>query len=303
MTTTARTDVDEDRFVVVIGDALIDEIHLDDATTEFVGGAALNVAVGLATLGVPAKLIAMIGDDADGATIRKFLSEHGVDLIATVGRDGSSRGISDRVDGEPRYEFNSAARARRIEFGPLERDAIASAVLVVVSSFPFDDTSQSADLVGAIADPEKRLIIDPNPRQGMLARPEAFRENFDRIAGHSLLVKVGDDDSALLYGSTLDELESHLLAVGCPAILGTAGKDGAEIVTSNGVGSHEPIATLPGPIVDTMGAGDAVLASVTESILVDGLPKDESTWHRVIERAMRVAAATCRHEGALLRLP
>jgi sugar/nucleoside kinase (ribokinase family) len=299
----ASTGSGEERFVVVIGDALIDEIHLDGAITEFVGGAALNVAVGLAALGVRAKLIAMIGDDDDGHTIRTFLGEKGVELIATIGPNGSSRGISHRVAGEPRYEFNSAARARRIEFDRRERDAIAAAALVVVSCFPFDDSAQSLELVAAIEDQENRLIIDPNPREGMMGSIETFRETFDRVARRSLLVKVGDDDSALLYGSTLGELESHLLAVGCAAVLGTAGKDGAEIVTSNGVASHEPIVALPGSIVDTMGAGDAVLASVTESILVDGIPKDEQNWHGVLERAMRVAAATCRHEGALLRLP
>jgi sugar/nucleoside kinase (ribokinase family) len=299
----ASTGSDGEQFVVVIGDALIDEIHLDGTITEFVGGAALNVAVGLATLGVRAKLIAMIGDDDDGHTIRRFLDEKGVELIETIGPHGSSRGISHRVEGEPHYEFNSAARARRIEFDLRGRDAIATAALVVVSCFPFDDNAQSQELIAAIEDPENRLIIDPNPREGMMSNVEAFRETFDRIARRSLLVKVGDDDSALLYGSTLDDLESHLLEAGCAAVLGTAGKDGAEIVTSDGVCSHEPIATLPGSIVDTMGAGDAVLASVTESILVDGIPKHESNWHEVLERAMRVAAATCRHKGALLRLP
>jgi fructokinase len=303
MTATAPTSANEEQFVVVIGDALIDEIHLGGTTSEFVGGAALNVAVGLATLGVRTKLIAMVGDDADGLTIRAFLGEHGVELIATVGPNGSSRGISDRVDGEPRYEFNSAARARQIRFGTAERNAIAAAALVVVSCFPFDDAAQSIELAGAIEGAEKRLIVDPNPREGMLVDTEAFRENFDGIARQSLLVKVGDDDSELLYSSSLSDLESHLLAVGCATVLGTAGKNGAEIVSSRGVAAHEPIAIVPGPIVDTMGAGDAVLSSVTQSILVDGIPVDAESWKRVLRRAMAVAAATCRHEGALLRLP
>src|ERR1019366_372635 len=193
--------------------------------------------------------------------------------------------------------------ARRIDFGHAEREAIAAAALVVVSCFPFDDVSQSDELSGAIEDAEDRLIIDPNPREGMISDKHAFRKIFDRIARNTLLVKVGDDDSTLLYGSTLRELESHLLAVGCTTVLATAGKHGAEVVTPDGVSAHEPIAILPGPIVDTMGAGDVVLASVTHSILAHGIPQDAVSWHEALTRAMRVAAATCRHEGALLRVP
>ncbi|MFZ8396228.1 PfkB family carbohydrate kinase, partial [Staphylococcus aureus] len=59
--------------VVVIGDALIDELRDDEGVREFVGGAALNVAVGLSRLGVPASLIAMVGDDAAGDQIRAYL--------------------------------------------------------------------------------------------------------------------------------------------------------------------------------------------------------------------------------------
>ncbi|WP_242868700.1 PfkB family carbohydrate kinase, partial [Microbacterium oxydans] len=48
--------------VVVIGDALIDEIRDDAGVRELVGGAALNVAVGLRRLGVDTTLVAMVGD-------------------------------------------------------------------------------------------------------------------------------------------------------------------------------------------------------------------------------------------------
>jgi fructokinase len=289
--------------VVVIGDALIDEIHRDGAVNEYVGGAALNVAVGLATLGVKTSLIAMVGDDEDGTTIRRFLDNHGVRLIATTGPLGSSRGVSDRRDGEPFYVFNAAAQARRIRFGRAEREALDAATLVVVSCFPFDDVEQSDDLIAAVTDSSARLVIDPNPRESMMHDADRFRETFDRLAPRSLLVKVGDDDAALLYGYSVGELSSRLLAEATPAVLSTAGKHGASVATMTGNAVSQPIATLPGPIIDTMGAGDATLASVIQSILVDGFPTDAARWHDVLERAMLIAAATCRHEGALLRQP
>ena len=80
-----------------------------------------------------------------------------------------------------------------------------------------------------------------------------------------------------------------------------AGPNGASVALGDGTVATEPIARLTGPIVDSMGAGDATLASVIQSILADGFPGDELAWHTVLQRAMRVAAATCRSEGALLR--
>jgi sugar/nucleoside kinase (ribokinase family) len=287
--------------VVIIGDALIDEIHRDGSVDTFVGGAALNVAVGLSILGIPATLLAMVGDDTDGERIRAFLAENGVALVATIGPSGSSRAVSDRVNGEPVYIFNAAAKSRRIQFGPAEQAALDAAQLVVVSSFPFDDPEQSADLVAAVRDPTARLVIDPNPRGGMLHDRDAFRDSFDRVAPHTLLVKVGDEDAALLYGSNVADLTAHLLANGTPTVLATAGQNGASVRAANGAIAAEPITDLPGPIVDSMGAGDATLASVIRSILVNGFPVDEPAWQAVLERAMRVAAATCRSEGALLR--
>ena len=111
---------------------------------EFVGGAALNVAVGLTRLGVPTTLIAMVGDDEAGAHIRAYLADFGVELIATPSALGSSRAVSTRSGaGEPVYEFNDAAKARSIRFGERERAAIADAAIVAVSCFPFDDAEQT----------------------------------------------------------------------------------------------------------------------------------------------------------------
>jgi sugar/nucleoside kinase (ribokinase family) len=294
-------EVNDAHRVVIIGDALIDEIHRDGSVETFVGGAALNVAVGLSVLGTPTTLLAMVGDDDAGARIRAFLSVHGVTLVATTGPNGSSRAVSDRVNGEPVYIFNDAARSRHIHFGPTEREALDAAQLVVVSSFPFDDAEQSAELVAAVRDPTTRLVIDPNPRAGMLHDRDAFRDSFDHIAPHTLLVKVGDEDAALLYDSNVEQLAAHLLATGTPTVLATAGPNGASVKNRDGTVVTVPIASLAGHIVDSMGAGDATLASVIESILVNGFPADGPAWHGALERAMRVAAATCRSEGALLR--
>lgn len=288
--------------VVVVGDALIDELRDDRGVREFVGGAALNVAVGLARLGVPATLVAMVGDDEPGTRIRAYLGDFGVELIATPSARGSARAVSTRdAGGEPRYEFTAAARGRRIRFGDAERAAIRDASLVVVSCFPLDDADQTAELTAAVASAAVPLVIDPNPRAGMLHDRDEFARGFERLVPHAALVKVGEDDAQLLYGIPLDELLPRLARLGASAMLATYGADGAAIHAGADV-VFRPASQLPGRIVDTMGAGDAVLAA-TVAMLRDGQPEGVGAWGTVLERALDVAAATCRFEGALLRLP
>ena len=286
--------------VVVIGDALIDEIHDAAGVRELVGGAALNVAVGLRRLGIDTTLIAMVGDDEAGSHIREYLSDHGVRLISSDAPLGSSRAVVQRAaNGEPQYVFNEAAQRRSIRYSDEARAAIADAGLVAISCFPFDVPAEVDALVDALGD--ARVALDPNPRAGMLSDREEFVRGFERLAASAAVVKVGSDDAAILYDGDLDALRVRLRGLGAAAVLATAGADGATIDADAGIVSA-PIAVLPGAVIDTVGAGDATLAAVAEG-LVSASPTDLGEWHALLLRAMDVAAATCRAEGGLLRTP
>jgi fructokinase len=292
-----------DAQVVVIGDALIDEIRDADGAREFVGGAALNVAVGLAVLGIPTSLIAMVGDDEDGATIRRHLARYGVGLLATPGPRGSSRAVSERIDGEPHYVFNEAAQRRRVAIDDAARQTLDAATHVVISCFPFDDTVQLAEVLGAIRDRGDRLIVDPNPRTGMMRDLAEFRRGVAATAGACRLMKIGDDDAALICGAGLNECAATLLASGVGVVLTTAGTEGAAVHRAGRGAVTVPITDLPGAVVDTMGAGDATLAAVVSRIVAADRAGEPVDWPSALMFAMRVAAATCRAPGALLRLP
>ena len=286
--------------MVVIGDALIDEIRDDAGVRELVGGAALNVAVGLRRLGVPTTLIAMVGDDEAGGHIREYLSDHGVRLIASEAPLGSSRAIVQRAaNGEPQYVFNEAAQKRSVRYSDEARQAIADAGLVAISCFPFDVPTEVDALVDALGD--ARVAVDPNPRTGMLSDREEFVRGFERLSASAAVVKVGADDAAILYDGDLDALRARLRGLGAAAVLATAGADGATIDADAGIVSA-PIAQLPGAVIDTVGAGDATLAAVSDG-LVAASPSDVGEWGSLLRRAMDVAAATCRAEGGLLRTP
>jgi fructokinase len=287
--------------VVVIGDALIDEFEHDGQAVEAVGGAALNVALGIRILKRRSALIAMVGDDEAGDAIARHVREADVALLRTDAPYGTARAVSTRVGGEPTYVFNEAAQKRRVEF---DRDAlllVRTASIVAVSCLALDNDAQVDDLLTVVTDPERRLVLDPNPRPGMMNNLPLFAANLRRIAAVSLLVKVSDEDAALLGYLDLESLAEDLLTSGARYVLGTAGAQGATLY-GDGLEVSVPIAHLDTPIVDTMGAGDSVLAT-TVAALLGGIPEDEDDWQEILERAMSVAAATCRVAGPTLQLP
>lgn len=289
--------------VAVIGDALIDEIQGETGSHDFVGGAALNVAVGLAILGLPTCLIAMVGDDDDGAAIRRHLADYGVRLLPSPAPHGTSRAVSVRVGGEPTYEFNEAAQRRAVVIGDAERAVLDVASHVVISCFPLDDADQRELLLAEVTDRSRRLIVDPNPRAGMMHDPAEFRRGIERVAADCRLLKLGDDDGALLYGRAADELAPELIALGAGTVLTTAGPAGAALHRAGAAVHRAPIAAGEGPIVDTMGAGDATLAAITARVIAADAAGEPVDWPRALAFAMQVAALTCRAPGALLRAP
>jgi fructokinase len=284
---------------VVIGDALIDEIRDAAGVRELVGGAALNVAVGLRRLGVPTTLIAMVGADEPGDHIREYLADHDVTLIESPAPLGSSRAVVRAESGEPTYTFNAAAQARSIRYDDRARAAIADAALVAISCFPFDVPAEVDALAEALEG--ARVAIDPNPRAGMLSDRAEFVRGFESLVSAAEIVKVGADDAALLYDGDLDALRARLRDIGARAVLATAGADGALLESDAGL-VRAPIASLAGPIVDTVGAGDATLSAVAAGLIASAPVRTEE-WQNLLDRAMDVAAATCRAEGGLLRTP
>jgi len=287
---------------LVIGDALIDEIETSPGQDpdEIVGGAGLNVAVGLRRLGVPATLLAMVGDDKAGRDIREYAASHTVALIASPSAHGSSRATSTRnAAGEPTYLFNKASRNRVIDFTEPATQALYAASAIIVTCFPFDDEDQSSSLLQAVRSSAAMYIVDPNARPSMITDREKFVTEFEEHARVAWIVKISDEDSEFMYGTGAREAAGRLLSLGVQVVLATYGSKGAEAYLRDG-SVRVPISAMPGPIIDTMGAGDATLATVVADTLQGGFHHDLATWRQTLSHAMRNAAATCRTAGALL---
>lgn len=280
--------------VAVIGDALIDIVD----GRSIPGGAALNVAAGLARLGADVDLVTMLADDEPGRILREFATSRGVRVHATDAPLGTATATATRVGDSMEYVFNDAGLARFFDVES-QREVIEAADCIVVSCVPLERDDQSDALLSLqkIGTP---FVLDANPRPGYLGDDEgtldAFGRNLRRLAADATMMKLSDEDAQLLFGSDPHAVAAELLAAGLETALITEGPAGATLRTANSV-VQRPIAQLPNDIVDTIGAGDATNASLVLSLL------DREAPEAALERAMLIAAATCRAAGGELQLP
>ena len=278
--------------VAVIGDALIDVI--DDRHVP--GGAALNVAVGLAKLGLSVDLVSMLADDEPGTVLRTYAQQHGVRVHATRAPFGTATATATPRGDSMDYVFNEAGRKRFVDVADAGQTVLA-ADCVVASCVALENEQQCEAIESALA--SRPFVLDANPRDGYLTSPSAIRAfgaGLLRLAAQASLLKLSDEDTQLLYSNDPDTVAAGMLESGLTAALITEGPRGARIVTSDGVVSR-PIAHLDGDIVDTIGAGDATTAAMTSAML------RQEDWGTALERAMLLAAATCRSAGGELQLP
>ena len=290
--------------IVTIGDCIIDEIRFEtEEPHRFAGGAGLNLAAGVAKLGLPSTLVTRVGQDRDGYSLLRYAQDRGVRIVNTPSVDPTGVVTSTRRNGEPSYAFGPAMFRRRILFDAMVMDALTKASVVAVNSFPFDNKLQAAALATAFHSAPGIRIVDPNPRPRLIPDIVAYRQGFEALLPLASLVKLSDEDVQVLYDADWQKIAPHLFELGAETLLFSHGAEGARVVDRSGLSVHVPVFALPGPIVDTMGAGDATLASVIASLARNGRPQSASQWQVCLSEAMAVAAATCRQAGAELVLP
>jgi len=168
--------------VVTIGDCIIDAVEmLGEAPRLCPGGAGLNLAVGIARLGLPSVLLARVGLDRNGGRLRRHLREEGVRLVNTPNADFTGAAIASRVGGEPSFRFSPPMYRRRLGFTPLVRQLIAEAAAVAVNSFPFANPQQASLLAQALGEARGPVAVDPNGRPTLIDDAAAWRGGVERV--------------------------------------------------------------------------------------------------------------------------
>ena len=289
--------------LVSLGSAVLDRIVGSETALErkVVGGAALNVAVGARRQGVPATLVAAVADDDAGAAIGALLTAEDVALVDAGSGRPTTIATAIRVGDTVEYAFSSETPSGLLTLDTHVAALVHGASVVVMSAL------RAGAGLGMLADAlrasDALRVYDPNPRMRAGDNLAAHRREIEAIITACDLVKVAGEDLTLLYpDADPAELIRGILAGGARAVLVTHGPGGATLYADD-VAVHVPSRISGADVVDPMGAGDAVTASLSASLYREGWPADRERWSAVLNRAMLAAAIVCGRLGASEAMP
>lgn len=282
------------RPVLVVGESLVDVVHrADGSRAALPGGSPLNVAVGLGRAGLPVRFVTALGDDPHGDLLRRHLATSHVAVEAH--RLARTSVAAARVDdrGAAEYDLDVAW-----ELGSIGADG--SPAWLHVGSLGVTQAPGAARVAALLETLAGQVPVsyDPNCRPGVMGRPEDVLPVVERTVSRSGVVKLSEDDAAWLApGVPGKELAGRWLALGAAVVVLTRGADGATAWTSR----HEVSAAAEpgGPVVDTVGAGDAFMSGLVAALLGHDLGQlGRETLASALVAAGRVARRTCERPGA-----
>lgn len=279
--------------VLVIGEALIDIVETVGGDRELVGGSPANVAIGLARQGHDVTLLTRLGRDDRGARIAAQVEESGAVVADESWSDAATSTARARLrtDGSAEYDFDIDWTIA----APALRDASA----VHTGSIALFLEPGGTAVLDALQRAKGRALItlDPNIRPALVGEHREAHARFVAAARTADLVKLSDEDAAWLFPGLLPEqVLAEIAAYGPRIVVITRGGEGALGLGPGGITEVDPYVV---DVADTIGAGDAAMASLISSALDDPLLfESEAAFERALRRAAVMAGITVSRPGA-----
>lgn len=287
--------------VLVVGEALVDEVVSSSGTASHPGGSPYNVATGLARLGVQTLLHTAMGNDERGDLLREHAAASAMALtVESLTADPTSL-ASALIDdtGAARYDFTLTWRPAPFSLPATPRIAHAGSIGAVMPP--------GHDLVAGVLSalkPRSIISLDPNVRPQLTPDRDDACRRIEQLVALSDVVKVSDEDLEWLHPERdFSEIAKDWLAIGPDLVVITRGRRGA--IGFSQWGTHHS-ATTQRAVVDTIGAGDSFTAGLLSALMTEGATPDHGRLSRLdhdqiarsIDFAARCAAVTVSRAGA-----
>ena len=259
--------------VATMGDNCFDH-YLPPLDLRFVGGNALNVAIGLRDAGHDVAYAGAVGRDDAGRAVLAAARARGIDTTHVQVGEGATGITTIRLTDDGDRVFESEVLGTSGRFRPT---AAALADLGRRAWVHGAGLWGGIDGFAGLRRSGTRLSYDFSH----VSTPERMAELCPHLEVAFLSAPGADADAAVRAGE-------RAVADGAAAAVVTRGRHGS-LAVCDGV-HHQP--PIPVTVVDTLGAGDAYIAACI-SALVEDTPIDEA-----LERAAHAAARACTHYGA-----
>lgn len=275
------------------------------------GGSPANVAVGLARLEIPVRMLARLSSDVLGSRLRGHLEANGVDLSHAVSatEPSSLAVVVVQPDGSAAYDFRVDGTADwQWDDGELS-GALHGVHALHVGSLALTTPPGGAVLrrLAARARATATVTFDPNVRPLLMGPPEEVLLVVEEMLAVADVVKASAEDLEWLApGREVADVAAEWVSRGPSLVVVTLGGDGA-LAVGRAVGRVE----RPGvhvDVVDTVGAGDSFTAGLIAGLRSRGLlgagARDGleqltvDTIGELVDDAVAVSAVTCSRLGA-----
>lgn len=249
------------------------DIFPDD--TKIIGGAPLNVALRMKSLGCDATMISCVGNDADGKAILDYVKDKGLNTNGIlVNNDFNTGTVIVHLDENRTASYNISYPSAwdKIEAdATIKKMADTADVLIYGSLVCRDETSRTTLL--QLLDNTAYKVFDVNLRKPYYSMP-----TIEMLMQKADFIKLNDEELPEITEALdfkCDSLEKNMQFIAqktnTKAVCVTRSKDGALLLWNNTFYSN-PGYTVK--VADTVGAGDSFLASLITKLLTDTNPQE-----------------------------
>ena len=262
-------------------------------TYKKIGGAPLNVALRLQSLGVDTKIISKVGDDKNGDLLVEFIRENNVstDYIQkdTTHETGKVTVLLDQ-DGTASYEINHPVAWDKINLNPALQKLVSSADVFIFGSLSCRDIVSRTTLYKLVEN-ARFSVFDVN-----LRAPNYTGKVLYHLMKVSDLIKFNDEEiieilefNNLKYNSLEDNIKEISRLTNTDKICVTRGADGAILYINDTFYYNKGIKVK---VIDTVGAGDSFLATLISNLLNNEDPQ------LALDYACAIGSLVASKEGA-----
>lgn len=258
------------------------------------GGVCRNVAENLTRLGMRARFVSMVDDDAIGRQVRDCLSALGVDATHVI---SAPRGMGLWLAILDEHGELAGSISRQPDFTALEAylrengDALMNDADGVVVEFDMNESIST--LVMELAQRHNRPVYTIVGNMGVILRRPALLHGVSCFICNEM--EAGrlfrEDLTTLDPDGMLEALKRGSAVAGIPAMVITMGECGAVYVDHRS-GEFGYCPALPVHVVDTTGAGDAFFSAAVVA-LTRGAPLSQAVLEgvRLASRTLQVAGS------------
>ena len=258
-----------------------------------IGGAPLNVASRLNSLGGEVAMISSIGNDANGKILVDYLNNQGINTKAIQVNETYPTGIVNVIlneKGNASYDINYPSAWDKIETTNENVEIVKNADFLVYGSLSSRDLV-SKNTLAALLKVAKYKIFDINLRS-----PHYAKKTIVNLMETADFIKFNDDELNEIcedLNSNKKSLEQNIIfiskATNTPTVCVTLGSHGAVLYVNN---TFYYNCGFKVNVVDTVGSGDSFLASLIIKLLNGENPQ------YALNHACAIGAIVAQSEGA-----